>query len=280
MPLCDLTLYTQFLEHSPELSKAWVPSLDLPLPKVIEICAQLPTLNSKSIEAPLADFEKQVAKWRNLTSFTWIASNLLPYCVKQKYDELVKNFLSPFETIAVLDRYFKNPPPLLIVNMEKFGYGLFAKTNIKKGTLVCTYAGKLILSDSNFEERVDQCYTVGVRTSSVLTAIFQANTENTNLEITLDRSQHFPAFIDGSEYGNWGSFLQHLPSPDSAAGKTAAATANLITIGADYRYYPCYYFQAARDIEANEILGFDYGENYWKNQNKSPVFFDKYGRVI
>lgn len=279
MTLRNLTLYTQSLENSPELSKAWGPSLDLPLPRTIEVCEQLPVLDTKSLEIPLAHFEIQVAKWRGLASFAWISSNVIPYCVKQKYEELVKSFLPPFETIATLDRYFKNPTPLLIVNMGDCGYGLFSKSKIKKGTPVCTYAGKLIPSDSNFEGRADRQYTVGVRTSSVLTAIFQANTENTDFEITLDRSQHFPAFIDGSEYGNWGSFLQHLPTKDKIANK-AVATANLITIGADYRYYPCYYFKAARDIEANEILGFDYGENYWKNQNKSPLFFDKYGQAL
>ncbi len=138
---------------------------------------------------------------------------------------------------------------LVVCNMgDSSGFGVFSAEPIKANTIIARFSGDL----SDAYEKSD---------------LFS-----------------FPAgkkFITANKKSNWSRFIKHLPELSSMKHYVAeVAYANLkVIIARDSTVWFC----TSRDIESNELLGFDYTKqrpNYWVDQKIIPEEFDKFGCVL
>ena len=118
--------------------------------------------------------------------------------------------------------------------MGRLGYGVFTKEKIIKGTAVSVYVGDI--SPINLIEPTDH-YVMDMKAVGDQRA------------------------ITARKSGNIASFIQHLPSPEGHEHYAAeVAFENLTAV----KHGNSIILVALKDIEANEMLGFNYGnEKYW-----------------
>ena len=118
--------------------------------------------------------------------------------------------------------------------MGRLGYGVFTKEKIIKGTAVSVYAGDI--SPINLIEPTDH-YVMDMKAVGDKRA------------------------ITARKSGNIASFIQHLPSPEGHEHYAdEVAFENLTAV----KHGNSIILVALKDIEANEMLGFNYGnEKYW-----------------
>jgi len=145
---------------------------------------------------------------------------------------------------------------LVICNMGKqAGWGLFTQKRIPKDTVICVYSGKL-LGDSEKPDPEDFYYHKGDGSSR---------------------------FCSGKKYGGFSSFIQHLPLANRSgrfyyASNQGAGNLHLRTEGDVISLI------TLRDIQANEMLGYEYGSAYWEylyhKKNISEIPFSRYGEPI
>lgn len=117
------------------------------------------------------------------------------------------------------------------------GWGLRTLRHIPKGTYVCEYVGEII-SDSEADHREDDSYL-----------------------FDLDNRDGETYCIDARRYGNIARFINHSCAPNLLPVRVFVEHQDL--------HFPRIAFFANRDIEADEELGFDYGEKFWIIKCKS-----------
>ncbi|XP_012228658.1 histone-lysine N-methyltransferase EHMT1 isoform X2 [Linepithema humile] len=117
------------------------------------------------------------------------------------------------------------------------GWGLRTLRHIPKGTYVCEYVGEII-SDSEADHREDDSYL-----------------------FDLDNRDGETYCIDARRYGNIARFINHSCAPNLMPVRVFVEHQDL--------HFPRIAFFANRDIEADEELGFDYGEKFWIIKCKS-----------
>ncbi|KAG7196630.1 hypothetical protein KM043_015978 [Ampulex compressa] len=120
---------------------------------------------------------------------------------------------------------------------EGKGWGLRTLRHIPKGTYVCEYVGEII-SDSEADHREDDSYL-----------------------FDLDNRDGETYCIDARRYGNIARFINHSCAPNLLPVRVFVEHQDL--------HFPRIAFFANRDIEADEELGFDYGEKFWIIKCKS-----------
>ncbi|XP_020288910.1 histone-lysine N-methyltransferase EHMT2 isoform X2 [Pseudomyrmex gracilis] len=125
------------------------------------------------------------------------------------------------------------------------GWGLRTLRFIPKGTYVCEYVGEII-SDSEADHREDDSY------------LFDLD----NREIYSMYAQDGETYcIDARRYGNIARFINHSCAPNLLPVRVFVEHQDL--------HFPRIAFFANRDIDADEELGFDYGEKFWIIKCKS-----------
>ncbi|XP_014206888.2 histone-lysine N-methyltransferase EHMT2 [Copidosoma floridanum] len=117
------------------------------------------------------------------------------------------------------------------------GWGLKTLRHITKGTYVCEYVGEII-SDSEADVREDDSYL-----------------------FDLDNRDGETYCIDAKRYGNLARFINHSCSPNLLPVRVYIDHQDL--------RFPRIAFFANRDINADEELGFDYGDKFWIIKYKS-----------
>ncbi|XP_034948298.1 histone-lysine N-methyltransferase EHMT1 [Chelonus insularis] len=117
------------------------------------------------------------------------------------------------------------------------GWGLKTLRHVPKGTYVCEYVGEII-SDSEADHREDDSYL-----------------------FDLDNRDGETYCIDARRYGNLARFINHSCAPNLLPVRVYVEHQDL--------HFPRIAFFANRDIEADEELGFDYGEKFWIIKYKS-----------
>ncbi|XP_023727784.1 histone-lysine N-methyltransferase EHMT2 isoform X3 [Cryptotermes secundus] len=117
------------------------------------------------------------------------------------------------------------------------GWGVRTLRPISKGTYVCEYIGEII-SDCEADHREDDSYL-----------------------FDLDNRDGETYCIDARHYGNVARFINHMCVPNLLPVRVFIDHQDL--------HFPRIAFFANRDIEANEELGFDYGEKFWIIKCKS-----------
>ncbi|XP_066586764.1 histone-lysine N-methyltransferase EHMT1 isoform X2 [Prorops nasuta] len=117
------------------------------------------------------------------------------------------------------------------------GWGLRTLRHITKGSYVCEYVGEII-SDSEADHREDDSYL-----------------------FDLDNRDGETYCIDARRYGNIARFINHSCAPNLLPVRVFVEHQDL--------HFPRIAFFANRDIEADEELGFDYGEKFWIIKCKS-----------
>ncbi|OAD62460.1 Histone-lysine N-methyltransferase EHMT1 [Eufriesea mexicana] len=117
------------------------------------------------------------------------------------------------------------------------GWGLRTLRHIPKGSYVCEYVGEII-SDSEADHREDDSYL-----------------------FDLDNRDGETYCIDARRYGNIARFINHSCAPNLLPVRVFVEHQDL--------HFPRIAFFANRDIEADEELGFDYGEKFWIIKCKS-----------
>ncbi|XP_058802686.1 histone-lysine N-methyltransferase EHMT2 [Phymastichus coffea] len=120
---------------------------------------------------------------------------------------------------------------------EGKGWGLRTLRHIPKGSYVCEYVGEII-SDSEADQREDDSYL-----------------------FDLDNRDGETYCIDARRYGNLARFINHSCAPNLLPVRIYIEHQDL--------HFPRIAFFANRDIEADEELGFDYGEKFWIIKCKS-----------
>ncbi|XP_045581767.2 uncharacterized protein G9a isoform X3 [Procambarus clarkii] len=111
------------------------------------------------------------------------------------------------------------------------GWGVRALKTIQKGSYVCEYVGEII-TDLEADQRQDDSYL-----------------------FDLDNKDSETFCIDARGYGNIARFINHLCEANLTPVKVFIDHQDLT--------FPRIAFFANRDIEADEELGFDYGEKFW-----------------
>ncbi|XP_063874460.1 histone-lysine N-methyltransferase EHMT1-like isoform X2 [Scylla paramamosain] len=111
------------------------------------------------------------------------------------------------------------------------GWGVRALKTIQKGSYVCEYVGEII-TDLEADQRQDDSYL-----------------------FDLDNRDSETFCIDARSYGNIARFINHLCEANLTPVKVFIDHQDLT--------FPRIAFFANRDIEADEELGFDYGEKFW-----------------
>ncbi|XP_063216055.1 histone-lysine N-methyltransferase EHMT2 isoform X2 [Bacillus rossius redtenbacheri] len=117
------------------------------------------------------------------------------------------------------------------------GWGVRTLRPIPKGSYVCEYVGEII-SDSEADHREDDSYLFDL--------------ENKDGETYC---------IDARDYGNITRFINHMCLPNLTSVRVFVEHQDL--------HFPRIALFANRDIEANEELGYDYGEKFWIIKCKS-----------
>ncbi|XP_021933678.1 histone-lysine N-methyltransferase EHMT2 isoform X2 [Zootermopsis nevadensis] len=117
------------------------------------------------------------------------------------------------------------------------GWGVRTLRPISKGTYVCEYIGEII-SDCEADHREDDSYL-----------------------FDLDNRDGETYCIDARHYGNVARFINHMCVPNLLPVRVFIEHQDL--------HFPRIAFFANRDIEADEELGFDYGEKFWIIKCKS-----------
>ncbi|XP_054008738.1 histone-lysine N-methyltransferase EHMT2 isoform X1 [Hylaeus anthracinus] len=117
------------------------------------------------------------------------------------------------------------------------GWGLRTLRHISKGSYVCEYVGEII-SDSEADHREDDSYL-----------------------FDLDNRDGETYCIDARRYGNIARFINHSCAPNLLPVRVFVEHQDL--------HFPRIAFFANREIEADEELGFDYGEKFWIIKCKS-----------
>ncbi|KAK3894607.1 hypothetical protein Pcinc_001655 [Petrolisthes cinctipes] len=111
------------------------------------------------------------------------------------------------------------------------GWGVRALKTIQKGSYVCEYVGEII-TDLEADQRQDDSYL-----------------------FDLDNRDSETFCIDARSYGNIARFINHLCEANLTPVKVFIDHQDLT--------FPRIALFANRDIEADEELGFDYGEKFW-----------------
>ncbi|KAA0202149.1 hypothetical protein HAZT_HAZT012129 [Hyalella azteca] len=111
------------------------------------------------------------------------------------------------------------------------GWGVRALKRILKGSYVCEYVGEII-TDLEADQRQDDSYL-----------------------FDLDNRDSETFCLDARNYGNVARFINHLCAPNLTPVKVFLDHQDLA--------FPRIALYASRDIEAEEELGFDYGEKFW-----------------
>ena len=146
---------------------------------------------------------------------------------------------------------------------KQYGWGLFARGYIEKGSIIGVFTGIVSLQDR--------------QVPIVAEHIFLYDAPNNNFGI-----------VDGTRQGNITRFLQHLPREenikeynfDPAIDKANVAVENVeaIVVSLALGSIKTNLFITSRDIYANEIIGCSYDPAFW--EGKTPTFFRKDGSVI
>ncbi|XP_030382047.1 uncharacterized protein LOC115629669 isoform X2 [Scaptodrosophila lebanonensis] len=125
--------------------------------------------------------------------------------------------------------------PLQIVECEESvkGWGVRALANVPKGTYVANYAGE-ILTEHEADRRTDDSYYYD-----------------------LDNGH----CIDANYYGNVSRFFNHSCEPN-------ILPVRVFYEHQDYRF-PKIAFFACRDIDAGEEICYDYGDKFWRAEQRS-----------
>ncbi|XP_066293531.1 histone-lysine N-methyltransferase EHMT2-like isoform X3 [Branchiostoma lanceolatum] len=125
---------------------------------------------------------------------------------------------------------------LQLFRTKGMGWGVRTLQDIPRGTFVCEYIGEII-SDAEADQREDDSYL-----------------------FDLDNKEGEVYCLDARFYGNIARFINHLCEP------------NLIPVRVfvdhqDLRF-PRIAFFTAKDVKAEEELGFDYGDKFWDIKSK------------
>lgn len=158
---------------------------------------------------------------------------------------------------------------LVLCSKGTVGYGVFAKNFIPKGSYIGVYGS--VLNYFNSKEKLNQyCENLD---------------QSYNLGIAVD---HHHMLYNAHDRGNITRFINHAPSQETLEQNYIIATAIKQDIAVENLQckmsdnggtgIPC--FITKRDILPQEELFWNYGDEYWRNLNKSSLLFNKKGEEI
>jgi hypothetical protein len=165
-----------------------------------------------------------------------------------------------------------------IINMGNAGFGLFANQELPAGFLLCVYNGEIIPLNEVVPGAENQ------------TCLAHANPEfHDNGTLNIAKTQYI---TNSQKIGGLNRFLQHLPTETECDHyyhfhdplvREKVATQNLLAqfftlANIENTRFSCYH--AARTIQEGEIVGYDYGTNYWQRRQIEPKLFFKSGEVV
>jgi hypothetical protein len=164
------------------------------------------------------------------------------------------------EFLLIQDQISANQDKLALSVMEKAGLGVRARGRISKDERIAWYSG---LVEPFMRQGTE--YSFGFATEPSGEKILN---------------------IEAKEFRNIGGFFQHFPSDISNLefaqhiNRDDVATANLRVEHLWYNGFPIVVFTALRDIEIDEVLGWDYELETWVSQNMVPNYYFKTGKLI
>jgi hypothetical protein len=175
--------------------------------------------------------------------------------------------LSTFHDLPVLP----DLENLVLCPMGDAGMGVFAKADIKKRSILCTYAGEYSPNAFSHFGSIEE---------------FRDKIEYTFL-IELD--DKFYGLANARKKGDVGRFFQHLPTQEELdanytftnhVDRNRVATANVgFALGVyNKKLVLCLY--ALEDIAAGSVLGYSYDQLYWTSHPKNPLLFTHNGTPI
>lgn len=197
---------------------------------------------------------------------TWCDTNMIMQNDVAKMPDTSDHYdldSSAAETLFELFEKSSNKLAITYMN-DKVGYGVFAREDIPSGTYIAQYTGLIRpISDEMPIEKHSNAYGIGV----------------------CAESGKYLCTVNAEFHRNIGAFFQHVPENKSdymlTKNVVEMATQNLQMIGGmSYKGYPLAYFKANRLIHKGEMLGWDYGVDYWMNHQKVPELFTVKGDVI
>ena len=109
------------------------------------------------------------------------------------------------------------------------------------------------------------------------------------VQIAASKSGTSGLIVDAQSVGGMARFMPHLPASTRlydikfchSSLTMRVATANVSLSGELYAGEPCcLWVEATRHIRAKEIVGWDYGEQFWSTSATAPALFDRRGRLI
>jgi hypothetical protein len=227
----------------------------------------------------------------------------------EKYGTIDPNQLNAPLEKAIYTRLINPLDYLVICKMDNdLGYGLFTLEDIKLGTVLCIYSGEYSLGNNESEyslSQINATKTGGVARFMQHLPIIPytyanflcQSTRNSNLYSMLNdlgEAEAEKRIEDKDSIQNELRMVFHIAEncPERfdhyqiADLKTdiqkSVADSNIFYKIVKINGVELIAMIAMRDIKKNEIIGFSYGNSYWRNHSaiKQPVLFNKQGGII
>lgn len=266
-------------DHAVILGKEPAQKYPAPAPAELTFADDLPIVPNKLQQRKLSDVEQEFAK-------KWVTS----YMVPRGLMSFVRNS-SSIDTLPLLRgtakysiNHITHEPfnNFIIVNMRKFGRGLFAgKGGIPVNTAF--FYGGLLQSKGEICD--------GVYSQSIFCQYMEVNQTDQELlknmlAVLLGGGAN--AGINGRNYFNYSHLMQHLIKKSELQSLSfkfpdmhnTIATANVEEDYCIYNHNTESVLYVTENVPEFTIVGAHYGDGYWRAQNAVPAIFDKKGRYV
>ncbi len=250
-------------------------------PKGIAFADKPLRLGGKIENLALEEFQKRIGcVFRE--GITKDVSTKIPH-----FSENITGYLSSSELKNQVKNILNSPcDKLVICNMGKFGYGVFASKDIPKNTVVATYAGK-IMSTNKISNEAD--HAIGYWGTNMSFSTLQ----HRGIGSFMQHLPEEPKFKDAKTFSEITKMLGQSCSEEdlklniefystlfTANSKELVATENVNREYLEFNKAPLIAMVTQRDIKSGEQLGFNYGRGYWLTRNYVPSYFDKNGKAL
>lgn len=188
-----------------------------------------------------------------------------PYVVPYEDEEYKK----------ILKQIKENRTNLALIHMGEVGWGVFARDYIHKGEAICMYEGvfSAVSQAKPWTEHANS-YSVGTKAPTPPNKEFG--------KFSLEVSNENIGTICGERSRGFGAYLQHIPCDLSCYQNVNHIAIENVGIVSTFYYkhlYPFVYFKTLRPIKAGEMLGWDYGNDYWLESHRTPSLFTRDGKI-
>lgn len=251
-------------------------------PKFIQVADKPLNLGGKIESLTLAEFEKHF----NCTYNDGISVNLKAKITS--FEEYITGNTSKSHLKAQVNKILETAcDSLVLCNMDKLGYGLFASKAIPKDTVLAIYSGT-IFNGSKVSDQHDEALSYNQSEMSFSTmhyrgiaSFMQHLPKVTNTPDVKELYNRLKSFdFDFTEEDLKLRFEFYSTEFNSKEVKAAIATENIRLEFLNMDNIPVIAMVTDENIAAGSPLGFNYGYFYWSSRKMTPEFIDKNGEVI